>query len=267
MRKVFSSGPMSTGTIGVSVGPMSKPRLRKPVLQPAGVGPQVVTASRLVLQHLEGREHAGGVGRRKRRREDERPTVVLQVVNDAFADAATKPPIEASDLENVPAMMSTSSVMPKCAAVPSPLGPRTPSAWASSSASAAPYFRAMRTRPDVGDVAFHRVHAVHHDHRAPARPVPLQPALEVAEVAVVEALGLAVGHLRAVHDRGVIELVEVDHLAAADEAGDQPQVGRSSRSRRRGRPPCRGTRPGRASSCSCRSSVPFRNRLPVQPEP
>ena len=59
---------------------------------------------------------------------------------------ATNPPIEASDLENVPAMMSTSSVMPKCAAVPSPLGPRTPSECASSTASAAPCLWAMRTR-------------------------------------------------------------------------------------------------------------------------
>src|SRR3989454_12785116 len=29
-KKVFSSGPISTGTIGVSVGPMSKPRDRRP---------------------------------------------------------------------------------------------------------------------------------------------------------------------------------------------------------------------------------------------
>ena len=55
--------------------------------------------------------------------------------------------------------------------------------------------------------------------------VPLHPALEVGEVAVVEALGLAVGHLGAVHDRGVVQLVEVDHLAAADQAGDQAEVG------------------------------------------
>ena len=54
--------------------------------------------------------------------------------------------MDASDLENVPAMMSTSSVMPKCAAVPSPFGPSTPSACASSSARAEPYFRATRTR-------------------------------------------------------------------------------------------------------------------------
>ena len=141
--------------------------------------------------------------------------------------AATKPPIEASDLEKVPAMMSTSSVMPKCAAVPSPLGPSTPSACASSRARAAPYFRAIRDQAgDVGDVAFHRVDAVHHDHRARGAAVPLQPALEVAEVAVIEALGFAVGQLGAVHDRGVVELVEVDHLAATDESRDEPQVGR-----------------------------------------
>ena len=130
-------------------------------------------------------------------------------------------------MENVPAMMSTSSVMPKCAAVPSPLGPSTPSACASSSASAEPYFRATRTRAGhVGDVAFHGVHAVHHDHRALAGAVPLHPALEVGQVAVVEALGLAVGHLGAVHDRGVVELVEIDHLAPADQPGDEAEVGR-----------------------------------------
>src|SRR5258706_474609 len=50
--------------------------------------------------------------------------------------AATNPPIEARDLENVPTTMSTSSIRPKCAAVPSPRGPRTPTEWASSSARA-----------------------------------------------------------------------------------------------------------------------------------
>src|SRR2546425_8710719 len=55
------------------------------------------------------------------------------------SEAATKPPIEASDFENVPTMRSTSSATPKCAAVPSPLGPSTPTACASSIASAAPY--------------------------------------------------------------------------------------------------------------------------------
>ena len=78
----------------------------------------------------------------------------------------------------------------------------------------------------VRDVALHRVDAVHHDHRALARAVPLHPALEVAEVAVVEPLGLAIGHLGAVDDRGVVELVQVDHLAAAHQARDQAEVGR-----------------------------------------
>src|SRR6266566_891742 len=63
-----------------------------------------------------------------------------------LSEAAAKPPIEASDLENVPTMMSTSSVRPKCAAVPSPRGPSTPTAWASSIASAAPYFCAILSR-------------------------------------------------------------------------------------------------------------------------
>src|SRR5216117_989636 len=61
--------------------------------------------------------------------------------------AAANPPIDASDLENVPTMRSTSSVRPKCAAVPSPRGPSTPTAWASSSTRAAPYFCAILSRP------------------------------------------------------------------------------------------------------------------------
>ena len=64
-----------------------------------------------------------------------------------FSEAVTNPPMDASDFEKVPAMMSTSSVRPKWAAVPSPLGPSTPRACASSRARAAPYFRATRTRP------------------------------------------------------------------------------------------------------------------------
>src|SRR5207248_1343358 len=64
-----------------------------------------------------------------------------------LSEPAAKPPIDARDLENVPTMMSTSSVRPKCAAVPSPRGPSTPTACASSSASAAPYFCAILSRP------------------------------------------------------------------------------------------------------------------------
>ncbi len=56
-------------------------------------------------------------------------------------------------------------------------------------------------------------------------PVALHPALEVGQVAVVEALGLRVRQLGAVHDRGVIELVEVDGLTPTDQAGDQAKVG------------------------------------------
>jgi hypothetical protein len=42
---------------------------------------------------------------------------------------------------------------------------------------------------------------------------------------VIEALGFAVGKLRPVDDRGVIEFVEVDHISAAHQAGDESQVG------------------------------------------
>ena len=42
---------------------------------------------------------------------------------------------------------------------------------------------------------------------------------------MVEPLGLAERHLGAVHDRGVIQFVDEDHLAPADECGDEPEVG------------------------------------------
>jgi hypothetical protein len=42
---------------------------------------------------------------------------------------------------------------------------------------------------------------------------------------VVEPHRLAVGHLGAVDDRGVVQLVEDDEVAAADEARDRPEVG------------------------------------------
>ena len=182
-----------------------------------------------------------------------------------FSVAATKPPIEASDFEKVPAMMSTSSVMPKWAAVPSPFGPEDAERVRIVERQRG---AVLPGHPDerrhVGDVAFHRVDAVHHDHRAPARSRCAPAALEVGQVAVVEALGLAVGHLGAVDDRGVVELVQVDHFAAADQPGDQAEVGRVAGGEDQAGFLAEEFGQG-GSSCSCRSSVPFRNRLPVQP--
>ena len=57
------------------------------------------------------------------------------------AGPAMTPPIDASDLENVVMMRSTSSWTPKCSPVPLPPGPMTPNPWASSTMSRAPYFR------------------------------------------------------------------------------------------------------------------------------
>ena len=123
-------------------------------------------------------------------------------------------------------MMSTSSVMPKWAAVPSPLGPSTPRAWASSSASAAPYFRATRTSAGTSAMLPSIEYTPSTTIIEPLpEPFRSMRRSRLAEVAVVEALGLAVGHLGAVDDRGVVQLVEVDHLAAADEPGDQAEVG------------------------------------------
>ena len=72
------------------------------------------------------------------------PCVEAEVV-DYDIVSATKPPIEASDLLNVPVIRSTSSVRPQCAAVPSPFGPRTPSECASSTRRRHRYFLANGT--------------------------------------------------------------------------------------------------------------------------
>src|SRR5207248_6617984 len=150
-RNVFSSGPMSTGTIGVSVGPMSKPTDRRPVW------------SRRVFCH----RHSRRSGSRCRMSSAASTPAVFAGGSAAvkmsgralccrkwmtLSEPAAKPPIHASDLEKVPTMMSTSSVRPKCAAVPSPRGPSTPTAWASSSASAAPYFCAIRSEEHTSEL-------------------------------------------------------------------------------------------------------------------
>src|SRR5690606_33296991 len=51
------------------------------LLQATGIVPEAIATLRLVLQHLQRREHAGGVGWRQRGREDERPRVMLEVVD------------------------------------------------------------------------------------------------------------------------------------------------------------------------------------------
>ena len=140
---------------------------------------------------------------------------------------ATNPPIDASDLENVPAMMSTSSITPKCAAVPSPLGPSTPSACASSSASAAPYFRATRISPGTSAMSPSIEYTPSTTIMEP-RPVPFRSIRRsrFARSPWLKRSVSAVRHLGAVHDRGVVQLVEVDRLAPADQAGDEAEVGR-----------------------------------------
>ena len=169
IRNVFSSGPISTGTIGVWVGPMSKPRLPEAVLQPAGVGPEQVAPLRLVLQHLQRGQHAGGVGRGQRGGEDQRPAVVLEVVDhvlrrrDEPADGRQRLGERAGDDVDLVghAEMGRGAV-----------------AVGAEHAEGVRVIERQRgavlpRHPDearhVGDVAFHRVHAVHHDHRARGR--------------------------------------------------------------------------------------------------
>ena len=200
----------------------------EPVVQPAGIGPEPVPPLGLVLEHLQRGEHAGGVGRGQRGGEDERPTVVAEVVDDAVgrrhepADRGQRlgegarddvhlvrqpevrrgaVAVRAQDAQGVRVVQRQRSVV----------APRHP-----------------HQGRDVGDVAFHRVHAVHDNHGALAGPVALHAALEVGQVAVVEPFRLPVRQLGPIHDRRVVELVEVHHLAPADEPGDQAQIGRVS---------------------------------------
>ncbi len=81
----MSSGPMSTGTIGRLGLADVVAQAAEPLVQPLGVGPEPLTAIGLGLDHLERRQHAGGIGRRQRRGEDERPAVMLEVVDDVLA--------------------------------------------------------------------------------------------------------------------------------------------------------------------------------------
>jgi hypothetical protein len=85
MRKVFSSGPISTGTIGVWVGPMSNPSERNPSCSRRVLAQSRSRRFRLVLEHPERSQHARRVGRRQRRGEDERPADVLEIVDHALA--------------------------------------------------------------------------------------------------------------------------------------------------------------------------------------
>ena len=68
IRNVFSSGPISTGTIGVSVGPMSKPRLRKPSCSRRVLAQSRSRRSGSSCSTSQRGEHAGGVGRAAARR-------------------------------------------------------------------------------------------------------------------------------------------------------------------------------------------------------
>ena len=87
-----------------------------------------------------------------------------------FCWRRTKPPMEASDLEKVPAMMSTSSVMPKWAAVPSPLGPEHAERVGVVDGQGGAVLPGQRGEAGhVGDVAFHGVDAIDDDHRRRGR--------------------------------------------------------------------------------------------------
>ena len=76
----------------------------------------------------------------------------------------------------------------------------------------------------LGDIALHGIHPV--DHHELARVGMLfQFAVQGGKVAVVEPDRLPLGHLRAVHDRSVVQLVQEDHVLAAHQPGNQTDVG------------------------------------------
>ena len=82
----------------------------------------------------------------------------------------------------------------------------------------------LEQRGDLRDVPFHRVHAVDDDHLAHAR-MGLELAFQAGQVSVVKAHRLPVGHLGAVDDGGVIELVEEHHVPPTHQPRDQAEVG------------------------------------------
>ena len=268
---VFSSGPMITGMMGVSVGPMSKPSERKPVARRRVLAPQLLAPLRLLLQDLERRQHgpprAGGMEAVK----ISGAGVVLEVVDDRFRRPRRSRRSRRSDLLKVPLMRSTSSDRPKCSAAPAPVGADArPGECASSTSERAP----RTCAPAARGPARRRCRPPCRRRRRPrsaGRPAfepALELPLEVRDVVVVEALpSRRRTSWQPSTMRGVVELVDEDDVVPADQAGDECRGWSGSRSRRRGTPPCPGTRRASASSFSCRSRVPFRKRLPVQPVP
>ena len=76
----------------------------------------------------------------------------------------------------------------------------------------------------VDDIASHGEDSVHHDEDAAFLGDFLENALELIEVAVDEALHLAVAELAAIHDRGMVVLVRHDDVVSAYKAGNRAEV-------------------------------------------
>ena len=222
-------------------------------------------------------EHAGGVRGRQRGREDERPAVVLEIVDDALrrrdeaADGGERLGEGAGDDVH---LFGHAEVGRGAVAVRDPArrgrgrrrgpAPRRTSGPPATSPGTSAMLPSMEYTPSTTIMA-----------PLPLGAVPLEPALQVGEVAVIEALGLAVGQLGAIHDRGMVQLVEVD-TSHRGRPGPRSAPGwRSSRWRRRGRPPCPGTPPGRSpaaragpafrSGTGCRCSRSRSGAAPARP--
>ena len=87
------------------------------------------------------------------------------------------------------------------------------------------------------EVAVHREHGVGDDDRLAAAGTA-QPARERVEVGVRVDDRLRAREAAAVDDRGVVERVGEDHLAAAGQRGDHAGVGEEARAEQHARLAC-----------------------------
>ena len=159
--------PISTGITGVCVAPRSKPSARRPSATRVGVVPQPLAAIRLLAKDVERGQHTGDRRGWHARGEDERSTVVAEIVYDVLLSGD-----HAADrrerLENVARMRSTWSPSPEMAggagAVVAEHAERV--RFVDEERAAPCSLLTATSRGQVDDAAFHREHAVGHDELA-----------------------------------------------------------------------------------------------------
>ena len=216
--------PDEDGDDGRLSRPDVEPHRAEPLVDAAGVDPEPLPALRLALHDAQCCEHPRRVRRWERRREDEGPGVVPEVIDhllgahDEAADRRQRLRERADDQVH---LVGDAEVGGGAVAF---RAQHAHGVGVVDREDRAVPLSDFEQRRDVGDVAFHRVDAVHHDHLAHGGGHLLHLPLELGQIAVREALGVPEAHLGAVHDGGVVQLVEEHHVAAPHQAGNQSQV-------------------------------------------